>query len=155
HYLGVPIRVGGKRRGVLRAVNKRSVYYDLSTASSEPLCLLERGFSFDCRHVLEIAASHLGVAIRNAELLREKEVQVGQLRTLGKVGNLVNKALDIKDVLRNTMQAIAEVMQSEICMLFLRDGEDRMVLEESYGMPKIEGAFYELGERVTGSVALT
>lgn len=153
HYLGVPIRIGGGPRGVLRAVNKKSAYYDPATAKINPLCLLERGFSFDCRHVLEITASHLGVAIRNAELLREKETQVGQLRTLGEVGNLVNKALDIKDVLRLTMQEIARVMQSEICMLFLRGGEDRIVLEESYGMPKIEGAFYNLGEGVTGSVA--
>jgi len=153
HYLGVPIRIGGEPRGVLRAVNKRSVYYDLATASSEPLCLLERGFSFDCRHVLEIAASHLGVAIRNAELLHEKDAQVRHLRTLGEVGNLINKALDVKDVLRLTMQEVARVMQSEICMLFLRDGEDRIVLEESYGMPKIEGAFYNLGEGATGGVA--
>jgi signal transduction histidine kinase/CheY-like chemotaxis protein len=153
HYLGVPIRIGGRPRGVLRAVNKKSAYYDPATAKTTPLCLLERGFSFDCRHVLEITASHLGVAIRNAELLREKETQVNQLRTLGEVGNLVNKALDIKDVLRLTMQEIARVMQSEICMLFLKDGEDRIVLEESYGMPRIEGAFYDLGEGVTGAVA--
>jgi GAF domain-containing protein/CheY-like chemotaxis protein len=155
HYLGVPIIVDGNCRGVLRAVNKKSDYYDDRTLTSKGHCLLERGFSVDCRNVLEITASHLGAAIRNSELLRDKQRQVDQVRTLGEVGQLINSALDIAEVLRLTMKEMARVMQAEICMLFLKSGEDRVVLEQSLGMPKIDGAFYLLGEGVTGKVAQT
>src|SRR4029078_8176933 len=41
HYLGVPIRMGGKVRGVLRAVNKKSKYYDQKAPHLDRSCLLE------------------------------------------------------------------------------------------------------------------
>lgn len=154
HYLGVPIRVGGKVHGVLRAVNKKSKYYDQKAPHLDRSCLLERGFSLDCRNVMEITASHLAVAIRNAELIKEKDYQVEQVRTLGEVGRLINAALNIEDLLKLTIQKMAEVMQAEICMLFLRDEEeDRVALKQSFGMPMLENAFYGLGEGVTGEVA--
>lgn len=162
HYLGVPIRIGGKVSGVLRAMNKKSDYYDENSARQNRLglhrlCLLERGFSADCRNVMEITASHLAVAIRNAELLREKDSQVEQVRTLGEVGRLINSRLDIEEVLKLTIQEMAEVMQAEICMLFLRDGEDRIILKQSFGISEtlIPNASYEVGEGVTGGVAKT
>jgi signal transduction histidine kinase/CheY-like chemotaxis protein len=155
HYLGVPIAMGGKVLGVLRAMNKKSKYYDEASASHDRLCLLERGFSADCRNVMEITARHLAVAIRNAELLKEKERRVEQVQTLGEVGRLINSALDIKELLKLTIREMAEVMQAEICMLFLKSGEDRIVLRECFGMPMIPDAFYEIGEGVTGRVAET
>ncbi len=73
HYVGVPLRVRGKTRGVLRAVNKKSKYYDTKRArGGDPAVLLERGFSVDCLNALTLTAGHLAVTIRNAELL-EKE----------------------------------------------------------------------------------
>jgi ActR/RegA family two-component response regulator/GAF domain-containing protein len=72
HYLGVPIRIDGKPRGVLRAINKRSALYDAKTAAGNPFALLERGFDLHCRYATEIAAAHLAVAIQSAELSEEK-----------------------------------------------------------------------------------
>ncbi len=155
HYLGVPIRMGGKVRGVLRAMNKKSNYYNEASARHNRLCLLERGFSKDCRNVMEITASHLAVAIRNAELLDEKGRQFERVQTLGEVGRLINSALDIEELLNLTLHKMAEVMQAEICMLFLREGEDRIVLKQSFGMPIIPDAFYQIGHSVTGRVAET
>lgn len=155
HYLAVPIRMGGQKRGVLRAMNKKSDYYGESTAHFNKPCLLERGFSKDCRNVMEITASHLAVAIRNAELLNEKDRQVERVNTLGEVGRLINSSLDIDELLNLTIQKMAEVMQAEICMLFLREGEDRISLRQSFGMPTIPDAYYQIGEGVTGRVAET
>jgi len=145
HYLGVPIRIGGKVRGVLRVMNKKSSDYDKTETGKSRFCLLPRGFSIDCRNVLEITASHLAVAIRNAEL-------VEKLRSLGFVGRLISSALEINEVLKLTMAQMAEVMQARICMLFLRES-DRVVLNQSFGMPEIAGAYYDLGVGVTGRVA--
>jgi signal transduction histidine kinase/CheY-like chemotaxis protein len=169
HYLGVPIKAGGEIQGVLRAMNKKSKYYDErlhnggtdddgTTAHPSRFCLLERGFSPDCRNVVEITASHLAIAIQNARLLKERDRQVRQLRTLGEVGRILSSELDSQSVLEQTIKAMAKVMQAEICMLFLKDdGADRVVLRECYGIPEkeIRGAWYAIGKGVTGVVAAT
>ena len=157
HYIGVPIRIGDTVRGVLRAVNKRSEYYNLATAHN-PRCLLDRGFSGDCRNALEIAARYLAVAIQNAELLREKDRQFEQIRMLAEVSRIINSALDRDEVLKLTISKMAEVMQAEICMLFLKDASgESIVLEQTFGLPDgmLASAFYDLGEGVTGWVAKT
>jgi signal transduction histidine kinase/DNA-binding NarL/FixJ family response regulator len=168
HYLGVPIKAGGEIQGVLRVMNKKSTYYEKVMEGGRerngngeaPLsgrhCLLERGFSLDCRNVVEITASHLAIAIQNARLLEKTARQVEQLKTLGKVGQLISSELDIQSVLSQTISNMAMVMQAEICMLFLKeDGEDRLVLKQSYGIPETEipGASYAIGEGATGRVA--
>ncbi len=155
HYLGVPIRVGDKILGVLRAINKMSKYYtDFGPAN--PHCLLERGFSLDCRNAMEITASHLAVVISNLELLREKDRQLEQITLLSEVGALINSAREIDEVLNLTIQKMADVMGAEICMLFLAEGDDRITLRQCFGMSPISGgAWYELGEGVTGRVAST
>jgi signal transduction histidine kinase/ActR/RegA family two-component response regulator len=170
HYLGVPIRTGGKMLGVLRAMNKKSAYYDEvmrtggGAANSQEgaqysnFPLLERGFSADVRNVVEITASHLAIAIQNARLLSERGRQVQQLKTLSEVGRIISSELDIQTVLEQTINAMAVMMQAEICMLFLREErEDRIVLRQCYGIPETEfaGASYAMGEGVAGMVAAT
>jgi signal transduction histidine kinase/CheY-like chemotaxis protein len=157
HFLGVPIRIGGHVRGVLRAVNKKSAYYDDMSPAAVRGSLLQRGFSADDRNAMEIIASHLAVAMRNAELLDDRNRQVEQLRTIGEVGRLINSALNINDVLQNTIRKLAEVMQAELCMLFLKAGDGRIVLRERFGFPAtvLKDAFYDIGENVTGQVAAT
>lgn len=153
HYLGVPIKMGIRKYGVLRAINKKSRYYQEESARENRLCLLDRGFSVDCKNIIEITARHLAVTIRSAELLTEKDRQVNQVRTLSEVGRLINSALDTEEVLTLTIHKMREVMQAEICMLFLREEEDRLVLKQCSGMPMITDAFYRLGEGATGRVA--
>jgi len=148
HYLAAPIRIGGRAQGVLRVMNKKSAYYDAAPDKRVARCLLERGFSGDCRNVVEITASHLAVAIRNAELLKKIE-------SLGQVGRLINSERTIDEVLRLTIEKMADVMQAKICMLFLKEGEDRVVLRQCFGMPMIADAFYFLGKGLTGAVAQT
>ncbi len=156
HYLGVPIRIGGEARGVVRAVNKTSEYYKTSSDLSNELCLLERGFSRDCRHAVEIAASHLSVAIRNAELIREKERKVEQISALGDVGRTLTSSLDTDEVLNLAIERMAEVVDTEICLLFLLNSTgDRVALKKCYGIPMPDGWNYKLGEKLTGMVAKT
>jgi signal transduction histidine kinase/CheY-like chemotaxis protein len=158
HYLAVPVHIDGKVHGVLRAVNKKSNYYDEGPPDQNRRCLLERGFSKDCRNVMEITASHLAVAIRNIELLEEKDRQVDQIRTLAEVARAINSEMNIDEVLKGTIRKMSEFMQAEICMLFLMDeSEEHVQLRQVVGIPEtlIPNATYALGEGVTGEVAKT
>ena len=154
HYLGVPIKVGDEVRGVLRAMNKKSSYYNEMIKDQSRQCLLDRGFSLDCQNEMEIFAIHLGLAIRNSELLLDTHEQVEQIRSLNEIGSIINEALEIDKVVELTIQKMAEVMKAEICMLFLKRG-DRIVLKQCFKMPMIVGAFYMLGEGSTGRVVQT
>lgn len=164
HYVGVPIVAGGTIQGVLRVMNKKSEYYGevMSNGgvprSSGRLPLLERGFTLDCRHVVEITASHLAIAIQNAELLQEEERRLEDMQNVGAVGRYISSRLELDEVLKETLAAMAAVMHAEICMLFLRDeADDQVVLTQCYGIPhaELEGASYQLGKGVTGTVAET
>lgn len=157
HYLGVPIRMLGKPTGVLRALNKKSKLYSKDSPGT-PGSLLDRGFSDDCKNAMEIVANHLAVAIRNADLFRQKERQIEQIRTMGEVGRLIESVSDINEVLKVTIGNVAKVMQAEVSMLFLKTASgDRVILRESFGIPDtlLPNAYYELGQNETGKVAAT
>jgi signal transduction histidine kinase/ActR/RegA family two-component response regulator len=163
HYLGVPLRTGNKTIGVIRAVNKKSGYYDElgeEKVRDDETCLLKRGFSTDCETVLSIIASHLSVAIKNGELINKMSGRIDQLQALTQVARKVssNYEMGTDELLELIVHKAAEVTNSVICMLFLKDGhEDRVVLKQAYGLPedKIDGIFYMLGKGKTGEVALT
>jgi PAS domain S-box-containing protein len=155
HYLGVPIRIGNDTIGVIRAVNKRSEHYNSEPEKTNSICLLKRGFSDDCQLELEIAASHLAVAIQNAELIGKLNKKVNQLEALHTVGNKIKYEMDMDALLNLIVSEAAQVMHAEICMLFLMDEKgDKVELTQSYGMPLFD-AFYLRGEGNTGWVAET
>jgi nitrogen-specific signal transduction histidine kinase/CheY-like chemotaxis protein len=153
HYLAVPMIIGSEVIGAVQLLNKTSLYYQNEDVDRERW-LLERGFSDDCENVLGIAASHLAVAIRNAELLEERRKQINQLAILKDVGRF-RSSVQWKELLSNIISEAATEAQAEICLLFLLDdSRSRLVLGESYGIPKEElaGASYEIGEGCTGEV---
>jgi signal transduction histidine kinase/CheY-like chemotaxis protein len=161
HYLGVPLMIANKPIGVIRAVNKKSGYYDLmgvSQVKEQEECLLRRGFSTDCATVLGIIASHLAVAIQNAKLINKLSGTISQLQTLTRVARRVssNYEMEKDDLLHLIVRRAAEVTNAVICMLFLKDEQEEFVkLDQVFGMPKVEGLSYRLGEGKTGTVAQT
>jgi signal transduction histidine kinase/CheY-like chemotaxis protein len=156
HYLAVPIKFGSDIIGVIRAVNKKSEQYDSEGEKTSSICLLKRGFSEDSRTELEIVANHLAATIKNAELIGELNKAVAQRESLYAVGHMISYGKDMNAVFELIVQSTAQVMHAEVCMLFLKNEKrDRVVLTHSFGMPLIEGAFYEIGEGKTGLVAET
>ena len=153
HYLGVPLVAGKRVIGVIRAINKKSSYYDESYPDVEGnlACLLSRGFSRDCNVILQIITNHLAVTLKNLELIT-------QLNSLAHVGQRIsaNYGLETDNLLGLIVRETAEVMNAAVCMLFLMDAENKkIVLRQSYPMPLIQNAYYYLGERSTGKVAQT
>jgi signal transduction histidine kinase/ActR/RegA family two-component response regulator len=157
HYLGVPMVIGNEPIGAIQLLNKKSDYHKNPEVNKERW-LLERGFSNDCENVLLIAASHLAVAIKNAELLEEQDKKINQLKTLNEVGRFTSSELPLDQLLKTIIQQAADVMRAEICLLFLKDEDEsknRILLKQSYGIPIsiLQDAFYQIGENLTGKVA--
>jgi len=155
HYLGVPMIVGDEVIGVIQLLNKKSGYYrDLQTDKN--LWLLERGFSDDEETFLGIAASHVALAIKNAELIEERSTKISQLETLKDVGRYTSAEMPLGELLERIIQEAARDLRAGICLLFLMDeGKTKVVLEQSYGISKevLSGAYYVIGEGMTGEVA--
>jgi signal transduction histidine kinase/ActR/RegA family two-component response regulator len=105
-------------------------------------------------------SSNQAIRFSVAQALKDLELErlaheIEQVRLLGEVGLFINSALDIDKVLSLTIQKMVDLMRAEVCMLFLRDEDDRIVLRQCIGIPMIPDAFYKLGEGVTGSVVET
>ena len=156
HYLGVPMIIGKNVIGVVELINKKSAYYQ--ETDDKERWLLERGFSSDAESVLGIAASHLAVSIKNAELLEERDRKIHQLETLKDVGRYTSSEMPLDDLLSKIIVEAAKDVRAEICLLFLLDeNKSKVVLEQCYGIPKenLAEAYYQIGEGLSGKVALT
>jgi signal transduction histidine kinase/CheY-like chemotaxis protein len=148
HYLAAPIRIGKDVVGVLRVINKKSRYY-----KKDDMRLLESGFGTDCRYLVDIAAHLLAVTIRLAESLRGSRQRLKLVETVGAASRLINGAHSVEDLLIIATEQMADVMQAQVAMLFLKEDENRIVLKRTYGMAMID-ASYELGEGGTGQVVV-
>jgi signal transduction histidine kinase/DNA-binding NarL/FixJ family response regulator len=154
HYLGVPMVIGNEVIGAIQLLNKKSSYY-LDPEIDKERWLLERGFSQDCENVLGIAAGYLAVAIKNADLIEERNRKIGQLETLKDVVRHTTAEMPIDELLHEIIKEVAEDVKAEICLLFLSGDRNKVVLEQSYGIPisELRDAHYEIGEGLTGKVA--
>jgi GAF domain-containing protein len=155
HYLAVPMIVGNEKIGSIQLLNKKSAYYENEEIDKERW-LLERGFSDDCENVLGIAANHLAVAIRNAQLLEHQRKQTTGLAILKDVGRFRRSDDDLKQLLKRIITEAAEGAQAELCLLFLLD-KNQVVLKERYGISEEElpEASYDIGYGFTGEVVKT
>lgn len=157
HYLGVPLKIGNEVIGMIQLINKKSDYY-LNPKISNQYWLLDRGFSEDEESMLLIAASHLAVTIRSARLLEERNRQISKLETLKEVGRYTTAEMPLNELLERIIEEAARNVKAEICLLFMLDENDRVIVfEQSYGIPKevLNGARYEIGEGLSGTVAYT
>jgi signal transduction histidine kinase/ActR/RegA family two-component response regulator len=158
HYLGIPLKVGDKTIGVIRANNKKSTYYDsdFPAVADNEFCLLSRGFSRDCQIILGIIANHLAVTIKNLELIEKQKETIKQLKTLTDVSQNIssNYGLENKNIFKTLVKDTARVMNTAVCMLFWKEPQfDRIVLKECAGIDHIPNCYYQLGEYITGKVA--
>jgi signal transduction histidine kinase/CheY-like chemotaxis protein len=157
HYLGVPMIIGNEVIGAIQLLNKKSAYYHDEDIDRDRW-LLERGFSDDCENVLGIAASHLAVAIKNADLLEERRKQISQLAILKDVGRFTSSET-LSELLGKIIREAAKVVEAEVCLLFLVDEETgkKVELTQRYGISEedLPAASYEIGKGITGTVALT
>jgi GAF domain-containing protein/CheY-like chemotaxis protein/anti-sigma regulatory factor (Ser/Thr protein kinase) len=157
HYLAVPMIIGDEVIGAIQLLNKKSAYYKDKKIDRDRW-LLERGFSDDCENELGIAASHLAVAIKNAELLEERSKQISQLDILKDAGRYTTSWKTLDPLLEKIISQAAKETRAELCLLFLVDDSGKkVVLAQRYGITEKElpEASYGMNELITGNVIAT
>ena len=84
------------------------------------------------------------------------EARVGHLTAIQQVNNVANSTLDLEQVLDLTVQAVNEVLQLDVCEIYLHDeGQDRLTLRATTApnTDAVSHVHVRLGEGVTGGAA--
>lgn len=72
-------------------------------------------------YLLEFVGQHLGLALRNAQLLETAHRQAEQLATLNRIARTITSSLDLESVIQRTMAGINEILDVEAGSLLLLD----------------------------------
>jgi GAF domain-containing protein/ligand-binding sensor protein/anti-sigma regulatory factor (Ser/Thr protein kinase) len=131
-HLAVPLAFRGKLLGVL------------SIDSNEP-----NAFSKQHVEIMSILGAQAAIAIENARLYTKTSA-------LYEIGRTLSQTLDVQDMLDTIVRKVAELFDSKLCSLFLRDEErNSFVLRASLSLPEelLGVAEYYEGEGLTGWVA--
>ncbi len=86
------------------------------------------------------------------------QTESSMLAALHRINSALNSTLNLQDMLDTAADAVAQVMQSEVCSIFLYDQvTDQLVLRATNGLNRqLIGKFsLRLGEGITGTAALT
>ncbi len=84
------------------------------------------------------------------------EARVGHLTAIQQVNNVANSTLDLEQMLDLTMQAVSEVLELDVCEIYLYDeGQDRLTLRATTApvADAVGHVHVHLGEGVTGWAA--
>jgi phosphoserine phosphatase RsbU/P len=109
------------------------------------------------RTALQVLASHLAVAIENAQFHRETRWYAGLLATLYEIGKETASILDLDQLLHRVADVVKRVIDYEMFGILLLDEERReLVLRKSVSYGSIqEKTTIKLGEGLTGIAAQT
>ena len=85
----------------------------------------------------------------------ELERRRAELRALQRVNAVATGSLDENTVLNNVVGAVADVMNVDVCSIYLRQGQNQLVLRATYGLSQdaVGRARLHVGEGVTGLAA--
>jgi GAF domain-containing protein len=103
--LGVPLRWGGKVRGVLHLIHR------------------PRGPRFNERDIwlMELFAAQVSIALEKFRLLQEAQHRANQLATLSEVSVAISSTLDLDTALQRVMDCAVQILNAEAVSLLLMD----------------------------------
>jgi signal transduction histidine kinase/putative methionine-R-sulfoxide reductase with GAF domain len=147
HYLGAPLILGKKILGVIRAVNKKSEYYEELADKTGERALLTRGFSDDCENILKIAANHLAVALENARIHQEMKQWIEKLTKLNEIMQRMTEMRSVDELLElilDRAQQLIDFKYGLITRVDLVKGKQQFVAHcgdypEYHSLPLWEG----------------
>ena len=107
----IPLHVGDRVQGVLY------IWEDL------PSDLPARDFDPDEMSLLEAICDQAGVAAERARLHADTERRIAQLRAIEGVTAAVTRTLDLRPMLRETLDRVAEALAGELSVVALPEGD--------------------------------
>ncbi len=140
--MGVPLRWGGKVRGVLYLVHHSRTLR----------------FSEDDVWLMELFASQSAIALEKSRLLQEAKRRAEQLATLSQVSMAIGSTLDLPTTLQNVMDRAVQILHAEAGSLLLLDPKrQELTFEVVLGPTEDEllGMKTQIGKGIVGTVAQT
>jgi len=140
--LGVPLRWGGKVRGVLNLIHR-------------PHGLR---FSEGDVQLMELFATQSSIALEQSRLLQEARYVANQLTMLSEVSTEISSTLDLETTLQNIMNRAVDILHAEAGSLLLVDPQGKeLVFEVVLGPTGAEllGVKTPIGKGIVGTVAET
>jgi len=121
-FLGVPVRVGDTSLGALGLFN------------------LDTNKKFSQRDLVlaETIGRQAGVAIQNAHLFADLQVQKDEAETLRQATSAVSSALELDQVLDRILNQLAHVLPYDSATIFLITDNSQMRIVSSRGLPEYE-----------------
>ncbi|MBE7556462.1 MAG: GAF domain-containing protein [Anaerolineales bacterium] len=140
--LGVPLRWGGKVRGVLHLIHR------------------PRGPRFNERDIwlMELFAAQASIALEKSRLLQEAQHRANQLATLSEVSVAISSTLDLDTALQRVMDCAVQILNAEAGSLLLMDPRGKELTFEVVLGPtgaNLRGLKTEVGKGIVGTVAKT
>jgi GAF domain-containing protein len=140
--LGVPLRWGGKVRGVLQLVHR------------------PQGLRFRENDIwlMELFASQSVIALEQSRLLHEARRTARQLTTLSEVSTAISSTLDLDVALQRVMDRAVQILSAEAGSLLLMDPQGRYLTFEVVLGPtgkELLGLKIAVGKGIVGTVAET
>jgi diguanylate cyclase (GGDEF)-like protein len=117
---GIPLKVGGQVIGVI------------CVAFDEP----DRGFKTEEVDLLQRFANLAAMALDNARLVAAAVRQSQELRLLHEVRSAIVRELDLSQIVKRTVEAIAETFGYTLVSVYLRK-QDRLILQHQVGYERV------------------
>lgn len=114
-------------------------------------------FNLEDKALLDAIGSQIGVSLDNMRLFRKEQERRRQSAALSAVSSIVNRSLELKQVLDNALEKVLEVIAVHMGWVYLVDeGNGEVVFAAQRGMSDEAAAILDrvkLGEGLNGKVA--
>ncbi|MBI2871961.1 MAG: GAF domain-containing sensor histidine kinase [Chloroflexi bacterium] len=146
----------GKREGIVSAISAPLKSEGEVNGILVVATRTERHFSDTDKEFLEGIGGQLGMAIRNAVLYEQSQLQNRELSALLAVGKVVTSSFKLEELLAASLDTIIEVTSADAAEVWLAEGNEEVVLQCHRGAhPEafLERTQFRLGEGIPGIVA--
>ncbi|MBI4298544.1 MAG: GAF domain-containing sensor histidine kinase [Chloroflexi bacterium] len=116
----------------------------------------ERHFSSTDREFLEGIGGQLGMAIRNATLYQQSQLQNRELGALLAVGKVVTSSFDLDELLRASLDTVMEITSADASEIWLMEGAEELMLQchrGAHGEAFLGQTRFRVGQGIPGIVA--
>lgn len=120
NILVVPIPIRGKIKGILRLLAKSS-----------------RSYSADEIKFTVALAEQCGIAIENARVFTEQQIQLNYFKAIHEIGKIINSTYELDKILDLIVSRLPVVMNQKAATIrLIEEGSSKLELKAAYGLSK-------------------